>query len=108
MAPTTTSPPLSNVINTYCTLAIIGDNDPKNAETVVRNHVLNLQRVGTVDTDAYASVAVLFKDVGCPLAFYETVALPFDNNTAVATATLKKSKKRSFKCFDARYDRVCE
>jgi hypothetical protein len=54
MAPTTTSPPLSNVINTYCTLAIIGDDDPKNAETVVRNHVLNLQRVGTVDTDVYA------------------------------------------------------
>ena len=45
-----TNPPLRDVIDAYCIHAIsIESNDPKNAETVLRNHVLNLQRVGTVD-----------------------------------------------------------
>jgi hypothetical protein len=95
MSPPTNPPPLSDVIDAYCTLAIIASDDPKQAETRVRNHVLNLQRVGTVDTVIYGSVAGLYPDFGCPLDIYYTVALPFDKNTAVATAAQKKVTKEA-------------
>ncbi len=99
--PPPTNPPLSDVIDAYCTLAIIASDDPKQAKTRVRNHVLNLQRVGTVDTVIYGSVARLFPDFGCPLAFYDNVALPFDENTAVATAAVKKVRKKTEKAWCA-------
>jgi hypothetical protein len=72
-------PTIADVLNhTYCKLAIgptFANSEPE--ERHVRNFVLNLQREGADNDSIYDCLAELNPLLGCPLAFYQDIVLPY-------------------------------
>jgi hypothetical protein len=70
---------LADVLNTYCKLAIgptFANSEPE--ERRVLNFVLNLQREGADNDWIYDCLTELNPLLGCPLAFYQEIFLPYD------------------------------
>jgi hypothetical protein len=93
------TPTLDEVLNAYCEFAVRpqykDSKSSKRQELIVRNFVSNLQRDRADNDRIYDCLAEMNPLLGCPLAFYQEIALPYDDVSKTAEAARKRFAKEA-------------